>query len=140
GNTTLGTAQTGRPSASSAKTAARLPTVPRTTWLDMTMTARPPGSAVMFSATRRHEVEQPPQDIGQQRHPQPSSDARAPELDPIVPFGIAPAHMADNAIRHATHHRRLALQPYAADDTLRFRLPVFVVVPAHFALFRSRRD
>jgi len=40
GRMTVGTAQTGNPSVSSAKTAARLPTEPRATWLEMTMTAR----------------------------------------------------------------------------------------------------
>ena len=40
GRMTVGTAQTGKPSVSSAKTAARLPTEPRATWLEMTMTAR----------------------------------------------------------------------------------------------------
>jgi len=40
GNSTVGTAQTGKPSVSSANTAARLPTEPRTTWLEMTITAR----------------------------------------------------------------------------------------------------
>ena len=39
GRITVGTAQTGWPRVSSANTAARLPTVPRTTWLEMTMTA-----------------------------------------------------------------------------------------------------
>ena len=37
---TVGTAHTGNPSVSSANTAARLPTEPRATWLEMTMTAR----------------------------------------------------------------------------------------------------
>src|SRR5690606_4133919 len=136
---TVGTAQTGRPSASSANTAARLPTVPRATWLDMTMTARPAGSCappMPSAAIFRHEVDQPPHDIDEQRHAQPAADARAPQLDPVAALRVASGHMAGDAVRRAARHRRLALGADAADDAARFGLPVFV--PAHLA-FPDRR-
>jgi hypothetical protein len=53
GRITVGTAQTRKPSVSSAKTAARLPTDPRATWLETTMTAPGASRSGMAQAAMR---------------------------------------------------------------------------------------
>src|SRR5690606_9526614 len=128
-----------RPSVSSANTAARFPTVPRATWLDMTMTARGgacPASSMM-SAAARHEADQPPHEVDEECRTQPAADARAPELGPVAALRVAAGHVASDVVRGAARHRRLALGADAADDAARFGLIVFV--PAHPA-FPDRQE
>jgi hypothetical protein len=60
---TVGTAHTGKPSVSSANTAARLPTEPRATWLEMTMTARGASAFSLFMEFLDRD------DVSLNRHP-----------------------------------------------------------------------
>ncbi len=86
GSTTVGTAQTGKPSVSKAKTAARLPTEPRTTWLEMTITvvaSEGAGSVILYLAL--HEIGNEPDDDRQRyEKAKPAPDTGGPEFDCVV--------------------------------------------------------
>lgn len=86
GSTTVGTAQTGKPSVSNAKTAARLPTEPRTTWLEMTITVvASEGAESVIGYLALHEIENEPDDDGQRdEEAEPASDTCGPQFDGIV--------------------------------------------------------
>ena len=121
GRMTVGTAQTGKPSVSSANTAARLPTDPRATWLDTTITARG-GVAVAedtisLSARPGEELIDPDDGDEEQHEGEHAPDAAAPELGPVVA-------VAGSLVPRL--HAGFGFGAHAIEDAARFQL---VLVP-----------
>src|SRR5690606_14010339 len=132
----VGTAHTGNPSCSSAKTTLRFPTDPRTTWLDMTIIGEWRSECALFiaSAGINCEIDQPPDQIDEQYHSRPAADTGAPQFGPVALVGIIPCHV----MARAPQHGRLALQINAIDDAPRFVSGL--VVPVHFDLPNKTSD
>src|SRR5690606_32641897 len=133
GRMTVGTAQTGKPRVSSANTAARLPTEPRTTWLETTMTARAPSvpALPMRLPAAKKEYYKPDDQSRGEEQTEGSTDAGAEPVDLVFRLAVLRRHVAAHAAGGPRQKGAVGLLRDAIENAPRFLGAVLVLRFAH---------